>query len=99
LSFIDNILAAALPGPIKTAFGDAVTYTHKSGGSEAVTVIPSTGEQLEEGFPGAHMFFEVVTSELSVAPRAGDSIVYQGVTYRAVTVESDGLFSLIGCKQ
>lgn len=99
MSLMDEILADFLPTPMKDFFGDSATYTHKAGGSQTITVIPTKPNPLDDTWATVHMFFDVVTADLTTAPAPGDTVLYKGTTFQIVQVESDALFStLVGRK-
>lgn len=100
MSLIDDILAAALPEPLKANFGDAVTYTHKPGNTtQTATVIIS--DPLPEGtYPGKNLTVEVFLADLSPAPIQGDHITLGSTTYTVVDVKSsDSLMALLSLRK
>ena len=100
MALIDDILAEALPKPLKDNFGDAATYTHKPGNTtQAVTVIIS--DPLPEGtYPGKNLSVEVFLADLSPAPAQGDHVTLGSTTYTVVDVKaSDTLIALLSLRK
>lgn len=101
MSYIDDILEAALPTPMKTYFGDSVTYKHASNSTtETVTAILSDPIPSEATFPGANTIAEVVVADLTLTPARNDEIHYGGVEYLVFDLRVDEIgFALLGLKR
>lgn len=100
MALIDDILAEALPNPLKDNFGDEATYIHKPGNTtETVTVMIS--DPLPEGsYPGKNLSVEVFLADLSPAPVQGDHVTLGSATYTVVDVKSsDSLIALLSLRK
>lgn len=90
MSLIDDILTEALPDPLKDAFGDSVTYTHKPGNTaQTVTAIAADPDPLEPSYPGSTLIVEILRSDLSPAAAQGDEITWGSTTYTVIDVKAD----------
>ena len=92
MALIDDILAAALPGPLKDNFGDPVTYVHKpSGTSATVTAMLSDPSPEESAFPGKTVIAEILRADLSIEPIEGDEVTIGSDVYFCFDVKSDSV--------
>ncbi len=90
MSLLDEILADALPEPLKDFFGDSATYTHKPGGTtDTVTVIPSDPSPTEAAYPGSTTLIDVLIADLSIAATQGDEVVIGSSTFVVIDVKTD----------
>ena len=100
MSLIDDILASAMPEPLKNAFGDPVTYIHKPSNIEDEITAIFSDPGPESAFPGANTIIEVVVADLSSAPAKNDEISYGGGDYVVYDLRLDEIgFALLGLKK
>lgn len=100
MALIDDILAEALPGPLKDNFGDAVTYVHKPSDVEDEITAIFSDPGPESAFPGATTILEVVVADLSAAPAKNDEIHYDGAEYVVFDLRIDEIgFALLGLRK
>lgn len=105
MSLINDILASALPGPLKAAFGDSVQYKHlPAATTQTVTAIPSDPLTPEPVYPGKLTTIDVLFADLSPAPRNGDEVTISSTAYKVIDVNSDtigptGLFARISLQK
>lgn len=89
MALIDDILAAALPGPLKSAFGDSATYTPAAGSPVSITVVLSDVKPLETSVPGHITECDVFLADLASEPIRGDNITIGAIQYSVIEVVSD----------
>lgn len=91
MSLTDDILAEALPDPIKTFFGDEVTYTPLAGSPYTLTVIAADPKPLEQLYPGNLTLVDVLLSDMEAAPVKGDKITMGSTEYTVFSFEADNI--------
>lgn len=89
MSLIDDVLAAALPDPLKSNFGDSATYTPVGGSPASVTVLLSDPRPLETGVPGYIAECDVFLADLASEPQRGDVVTIGAVEYSVIEVIND----------
>ena len=100
MALIDDILAAALPEPLKDNFGDPVTYVHKPSNTEDEITAIFSDPGPESAFPGANTILEVVVADLSSAPDKNDEVHFDGAEYFVFDLRIDDIgFALLGLKK
>ena len=101
MSYLDDILSANLPTPLKQYFGDTVTYLHSSNSStQSITAILSDPIPSESTFPGATTIAEVVVADLTIPPARNDEIHYGGVQYLVFDLRVDEIgLALLGLRK
>lgn len=100
MALIDDILAEALPNPLKDNFGDAVTYVHKPSNTEDEITAIFSDPGPESAFPGANTILEVVVADLSSAPAKNDEVHFDGAEYQVFDLRIDDIgFALLGLKK
>ena len=91
MSLINDVLASAMPGPLKTAFGDAITYTPSGNTPVEITAIISDPAPPEAGYPGNVTLAEVLLSDLAATPTQGDGLTFNGVNFVVFDVKTDSI--------
>lgn len=99
MSLIDDILSAALPAPLKSNFGDSVTYTHRPGGTVQTVTAIITDTVPESAYPGKILLMEFSTADLSPAAVQGDEVTYSGSTYKVADVKTDPPFAMLSLRK
>lgn len=99
MSLIKDTILEAMPEPLKDAFGDDSTYTHKAGGTQTVKVMEVQLVTDESLYPGTHRGFEVFNADMDSDPVAGDSLTFKGCTFHVVDVQSDFMTSVLVCRK
>lgn len=87
MSQIVDLLAAALPSPIKASFGDPAVLVHESG---SATITAMFREPLpDEEYPAAVRIAEIFRADITTTPRQGDFIESGVDRYRVIDVKAD----------
>jgi hypothetical protein len=89
VALIDDLITAALPGPMAAAFGDPVTFTAAGGSPQAVTGLLDDPAPPESGYPGNVAIVEILKADLVGTPLQGDAVTTGAHSYIVFDVKSD----------
>lgn len=104
MSLLDDIMAEALPDPIKTFFGDSATYTPLSGSPYTLTIIMADPNPQESLFPGNLTIADAAIADMPAPPVKGDKITIGSTEYTVFDFKRDsvgpsGLFVRFGLQK
>jgi hypothetical protein len=90
MSVFSDLVADNLDPVMLAEFGDEVTYTPRVGDSYTVTVVLASGEAVQQSRHVYQTAWAPITSFVA-EPVKGDSIIFEGVTYRVGDIEKHHL--------